>query len=796
MGKVQWNDSSFADLQQKAGWFDAILENAPVNIYLKSLDGTYLWVNRRYAEFFGGNPEDFDGKRNVDYVSGDIVAHSREHDLRVVSTGKPQTQEEEIAGRIFRVLKCPIFDSDGRVVAVVGFDTDITELRRAELSLREHSDHLERAIAIRTAELRRSEVQYRELIEQSILGAYVATMDGNVLFANPKAAQIYGYNSVHELVDIDHVDELVAPEDRERARGYRRARREGRAAPEIYERRGLRKNGEIVWLEMSISVIRWHEVPAVLATVIDITERKRTEHALRESEMRFRTLFEHAPEAMTILDADSGLYFDANPMALKLHGLSRTAIVGKPWLSELSPEYQPDGRRSRDAGREYIARALGGEFPRFEWRQLTPGGCESICEVSLARLPYPDRNLVCANISDITERKAAEAQRIELETKLAQVQKLDAIGQLTAGVAHDFNNLLAVILGNVELLANRVGRDDDAIAPIVRAANQGAELTRRLLAFSRKQVLNPEVLDLSELLSSVTDLLKRTLGEHIEIKTTSDDHLWPIECDRAQLENAVINLALNARDAMPDGGRLTLRATNFKSMPGSGDARGEIIPGQYVALEVIDTGAGIPPEIAEHVFEPFFTTKDVGVGSGLGLSMIYGFVNQSGGHVTLTSIPGTGSTFRLYLPRSTADAATVRETPVTAIPDATGETVLVVEDDPDLRAVVVTILTDFGYRVLHADNGPNALRKSEAIPQLDLLLTDIVLPGGMNGWDLANQMIKRFPDLRVLHMSGYSEPATLQQNPMGIGDEVLKKPFDGATLARKVRQMLALSATQ
>jgi PAS domain S-box-containing protein len=496
-----------------------------------------------------------------------------------------------------------------------------------------------------------------------------------------------------------------------------------------------------------------------------------------------------------MLDVDTGLYVDANPMAEALHGLPRDALIGKIGPADLSPEIQLDGRPSSEAAPDYLSRALAGEFPRFEWMHLAPDGQETLCEVSLARLPDPHRNLVRASISDITERKAAEAQRAELEATLAQAQKLDAIGQLTAGVAHDFNNMLAVILGNAELLEGELGADNPQLATVVRAAKCGAELTQRLLAFSRKQVLSPEIINANKLISDITGLLRRTLEEHIDIETVTAAGLWNCETDPAQLENALVNLAINARDAMPDGGKLTIETANARFDDDYAAAQAEVTPGQYVMLAVTDTGSGIPPNQIEHVFEPFYTTKEVGKGSGLGLSMIYGFVKQSGGHVTVYSEEGEGTTIKLYLPRSTATEAVERKPVTDEVPVAPGETVLVVEDDPDLRTLSVALLSNLGYQVMEAATGPAALEQLGSTTRVNLLLTDVVLPGGMNGRELAAEVEQCAPGIPVLYMSGYAEDAITHHGRLDPDAELLQKPFSRADLARAVRKILDGSST-
>jgi nitrogen-specific signal transduction histidine kinase/CheY-like chemotaxis protein len=384
--------------------------------------------------------------------------------------------------------------------------------------------------------------------------------------------------------------------------------------------------------------------------------------------------------------------------------------------------------------------------------------------------------------TDITEHKV-------VEERLRQAQKMEAVGQLTGGVAHDFNNLLAVILGNIELVADRLGTDDKQVRAIVHAATRGAELTQRLLSFSRQQALRPETVDLNACVTGMTDMLRRTLGETIEIEPIIASGLSISEVDPGQLENALLNLAVNARDAMPKGGRLTIETANIELDHDYAAALGDVTPGHYVRLSVTDTGIGIPPEIIEHVFEPFFTTKEVGEGSGLGLSMVYGFVKQSGGHVTISSEPGCGTTVQLYLPQAEVPVQPAGQEPVMGDTEARGETVLVVEDDPDVRSLVISLLQRFGYNVLEAGDGAEALAALQDYSRIDLLLSDVVLPGGVSGSDLAEQVTDRYPGIKVLFMSGYPD-APHRRGPLVENTELLGKPFGKRDLAQKVRAVL------
>ncbi len=383
----------------------------------------------------------------------------------------------------------------------------------------------------------------------------------------------------------------------------------------------------------------------------------------------------------------------------------------------------------------------------------------------------------------------------ELNTRLQQSQRMEAIGQLTGGVAHDFNNLLTVVLGNAELLAEQRDMDPRLRAmadSIVTAAQRGAELTQRLLAFARKQALDPKAVDINQLVGSLDPMLRRTLGAHIEIELIRAAGLWSALVDQGPLENALLNLCLNARDAMPDGGRLTLETANVRLDDEYVQRFGDVVPGQYVMLAVSDTGQGISPQNLQRVFEPFFTTKAKGKGTGLGLAMVYGFVKQSAGHLAIYSELGQGTTVKMYLPRATTSPTGQNAAPVVSSVAGGSETILLVEDDAAVRHYAVTALRSFGYKVIEAEDGPTALALLDQVGPLDLLFTDVVMPGGMNGRALADAARLKRPGLRVLYTSGHTENAIVHHGRLDVGAQLLSKPYRRSDLDRAVRAALSV----
>jgi PAS domain S-box-containing protein len=505
---------------------------------------------------------------------------------------------------------------------------------------------------------------------------------------------------------------------------------------------------------------------------------------LRESERRFRATFEQAPVGIARVGLD-GRFMDVNDKLCEFLGYPRDELLLMNAVEMSAPEDRAAGDDAR--------RAMGsGQLATYASEKRYRRKDGSLVWASLASTAWRDGaeqpDYFISVITDISERKALEAQ-------LRQTQKLESIGQLTGGLAHDFNNLLTVIIGNAELLAERLEGDETlrACAEMTRmAASRGAELTQRLLAFARRQALAPQAVDVNELLLGMERMLRRMLPEDIEIALARCHPLAPALVDPAQLEAAVLNLCINARDAMNGGGHLTLETRNVRIDDELALRQAELSPGAYVMLAVSDTGTGIAPEHLARVFEPFFTTKPAGKGTGLGLSMVYGFIKQSRGHVKIYSEPGQGTSVKLYLPvASRSDEGVGAETLPGAL-DLTGcECILLVEDDELVRRYAEQQLTSLGYVVLTAENGAKAMALVRSRSDIDLLLTDVVMPGGMNGQQLADEAQALRPGLRVLFCSGYADNALVHHGRMTRGMHLLSKPYGRRELARKVRMALA-----
>jgi PAS domain S-box-containing protein len=521
---------------------------------------------------------------------------------------------------------------------------------------------------------------------------------------------------------------------------------------------------------------------ALLAKVIRYAiERKRAEHEVTAREERFRALVEHSADAVALVD-DNGIVTYASQSTDRVLGHGAEDVVGRSVLDFVHPDDVADVRR-------HISdlRARSGAVITIEARYLHKDASIRYAECSIAnRLEHPAVQALVLNYRDITQRRG-------LEEQLRQAQKMEAVGRLAGGVAHDFNNLLTAIFGYVELLSEQLGRDSPAqqdVEEILKAATRAASLTRQLLAFSRQQVLDPVVLNLNEVVGDLQKMLHRLIGEDVELRSVRVPDLGNVLADAGQVEQVIMNLVVNARDAMPTGGTLTIETANVEFTEQFADAHQVMQPGAYVMLAVSDTGTGMTPEIRARIFEPFFTTKDKAKGTGLGLSTVFGIVKQSGGYIWTYSEPGQGTTFKLYFPRvdEPADVAE-RPHPITSAAGGT-ETVLLAEDDDLLRPLAHGVLTKLGYVVLEARNAQDAAaRAAQHQGPIHLLVTDVVMPGA-SGRELARRLAEKRPEMRVLYMSGYTDDAIIRHGILERGVNYLQKPFTPAVLARRVRDVL------
>jgi two-component system cell cycle sensor histidine kinase/response regulator CckA len=863
----------------------AVVRLLPDLFFRLSRAGVVLDCNADTQTLLDLPQKDLIGRRLQDVPMGEagplfadaLERAGRSNDRVVIEYGLPTAR----GARYHEATLLPL-----RAGEVIVFVRDITSRRLAEDALRE------------------SERKYRELADSLPETVFEMDAEGHLTFVNRQAHAVFGITA-EDVQRRMAAEEFVVPEQREQARDHLRRvlqgerleielvaqRRDGSTFPVTARTRAVVENGRPVGLR---------------GVLVDLSERKRAEHALREKERQQRALLDNLPD-IAWLKESTGLYIAVNEAFVRAAGRPREALIGlsdrdvwppdqasvlagfdhqvmnrreqvkdvvviqdpaghETWLETVvTPVLGADGRVEGTAGiarditeriqaeaeRSRLAAAVeqaaeailitdtqglvryvnpaferitgfaraeimgqnprllksgaqGPEFYRDLWATITRGQvwhgrvtdrCKdgSLVEFETSISPIRDRHGKLVNFVSVSHDVSRE---IALEEKLRQSQKMEAIGRLAGGIAHDFNNLLTAILGNAELALRQIDakspvRED--VEEIRRAASRAAQLTGQLLAFSRKQVLHPKTLNLNQVVGEMTRMLQRVIGEQVQLITELAPDLRPIKADPVQMEQVIMNLALNARDAMPEGGRLHIITANAQVDEAHAARYADVPPGRYAALTVSDTGIGMSAETQAHLFEPFFTTKEMGKGTGLGLATIYGIIKQSGGHISVYSEPRIGTTFNIYLPLSREALTDEVVAPVSPPRQAGEETILVVEDEAPIRKLTARILEQAGYRVLDARDAREALETSRHWPQkIDLVLTDVVMPG-MNGQEMAEVLRRERPGSRILFMSGHPETSVLRLESLQGEPAFIRKPFTGEQLTRKIRETLEKS---
>jgi PAS domain S-box-containing protein len=720
------------------------------------------WVQRIH-------PEDREAteKKFRDAVAGGVREYAVQY--RIIRPSDGEMRWISVKSTIER-------DASGKATRLVGAHSDVTEQVMAEQALRQ------------------SEEEFRSLALAVPHHVWTARPDGALNWFNPRVYE-YAGSSPGEL-DGEKWGKIVHPDDIPGAvAAWTRAIGSGEAYEVEFRLR--RADGAYRWFlaravparDARGEISRWigtntdvHDQKLIAGELAELnaTLAQRVEEKTRERDR----IWNVSQDLLLVADRN-GVWRTINPAWTKTLGWSDAELLGRTseWL-----EHPDDGGVTRT----HIKKLGEAETTvKFESRFRHKDG--SYRWLSWTGVSDSNHNYAVAR--DVTAERAAAERLKAAEEALLQSQKMEAVGQLTGGIAHDFNNLLTGIVGSLDLLQTRLnqGRTDNVtryINAAMTSANRAAALTHRLLAFARRQPLIPKSVDANQLVVSLEDLLRRTIGETIDLRIVAADDLWCTLCDPNQLESALLNLAINARDAMPDGGKLTISTANARLDGATADTPA-LAPGDYICIDVTDTGIGMSAEVAARAFDPFFTTKPIGQGTGLGLSMIYGFARQSNGHATIDSRPGQGTSVRLYLPRHHGEAATEHASAVRAAEHAaTGETVLVVEDEPVVRAVILEMLGEQGYRTREAVDGPSGLRILRSDERIDLLVTDVGLPG-MNGRQLADQARETRPELKILFITGYAESAAISEGFLQAGMEMITKPFDLENLSQRIRRMVS-----
>jgi PAS domain S-box-containing protein len=760
-------DRKQAELEkaQTSELLEALLANTDDDIYFKDLQSRFVRFSRALLnDLHLSRPDELIGRTDFDLFTEEHARPAFEAEQEIIRTGQPilnlEEKETYLDGRVAWVLtsKMAWRDPAGNIIGTMGISRDITERKQAE----------------------------RELAQTSaLLGAMLANTIDHIYFKDLQSRFVRFSRSVLKHFKLAHPDELTGRTDfdfyiEEHARPLFEAEQEiiRTGQPILNQEEKIDQiDGRGGWV--STSKMAWRDpagnIIGTMGISRDITERKRAEESL----VLFRTLIDQSSDAIVVVDAETRRYLDVNEGACASLGYNREELLSMS-VFDIDTDISPSLLKK-------IEKALQtAGFITFESGHRRKDGTTFQVEVNLKRVQL-DKGYVVSTVRDITERK-------KLETQLVQSQKMETVGKLAGGIAHEFNSILTAIIGQSELLLN----DLPAASPLAKnateirkAANRAALLTQQLLAYGRKQFLQPEILDLNHVVAGLKGMFHNLLGGDVDLQIVPAADLHAVKADAGQIEQVIMNMIVNARDAMPNGGRLLLETANITFDLESVGRYPELNPGDYVMLAITDTGTGMSDAVKARVFEPFFTTKDVGEGTGLGLSTCYGIVKQSGGHISVYSEPARGTTFKIYLPRIESE----KTVPVERLgsPDLPGgtETILLVEDDPALRDMAATLLRRLGYTIFAAADGVEALavQHKRGTGHVDLLFTDVVMPN-MSGKELADRVRALYPRTKILFTSAYTENAIVHQGVLEKGVALLQKQFTPSALAHKVREVL------
>jgi len=750
-------EEALRESQQK---FSKAFQSSPAPMCIVDVhrNARFLEVNGAFADITGYKREELLGRTSTEvglYCDLRDLAESRR---RILNEGGYRNVEIRFRKKngdiLIGLLSAELIEIDGAFCAIAAA-IDVTKERLAQQALRE------------------SEEQYRQLFEvESDALLLVDQESGRILAANRAATRLYGY-SREDLLTQNRTDLSAEPEVALGASAEMESF--------IPVRSHKKKDGSIFQVEISNRYFDLKGRSVCISAVRDISHRRLMEIALQKSEEKFHKAFQSNPAAIAIADLKGRKYIDVNGSFQHLTGYSRDEIAGRSW-DEISLWID---HQQRD---ESLLKLMEeGELVDCEFQFRKKDGAMRSGLLSAELIEIDGRPCAITATIDVSER-------LRLEAKLRQAQRLESVGRLAGGVAHDFNNLLTIINGYSDIIL-KASRPPDPVhlhaQEIKKAGTRAAGLTAQLLAFSRKQVIQPRSLDVNAIVTDADRMLRRLIGEDIQLITSLDSHLGEVIADPDQIHQVIMNLVINARDAMPDGGELKIVTKNIDLDATASPAPLEARPGPYIILTIADTGIGMSEETIQNIFEPFFTTKEQGAGTGLGLSTVYGIVRQSGGWIDVSSAPGQGSIFRVYLPRVETQTTTDVPPTTSAVETRGKETVLLVEDQEEVRKYVMTILESYGYRVLEATDGAQAsVIAQEYAEDIDLLLTDVIMPG-MTGKDLADRIRRSRAKLKVIFMSGYPADMIARRGVLEQDVAYLSKPFNPESLAAKVREVLA-----
>jgi hypothetical protein len=751
-----------------------LAEGDIIGVSVADVDGKVLEANDHYLRMIGYDRNDVEaGRIRWDSMTPPEYRPLDEKAVRsLIESGRADPWEKEMIRKDgSRVpVQLGVAMLEGR--ECIAYVQDISERKRAQDALRAAQERIEHVVFSNPAVLYSLKV-LEGAVAQSLLLTWISS----------NVERLFGY-TVTESLEKDWWFPRVHPDDRESVAASFMDVFADRERP--FECRFRFKDGTYRWLRCENHLLRdaGGKPVEIIGSLSDVTGRKDAELNLQESEEQYRLLFDSNPQPMWVFDEETLRFLAVNDAAVRHYGYSREEFLGMTVLQIRPPE---EIERFESEHRSRVHARAPGSAPGA-WKHLRKDGTAIEVEGAASPILFHGRRAWLTLVSDVTSRKSLEAQ-------LAQAQKMETVGRLAGGIAHDFNNLLGVMTGYGELLRRRLAGDERLrkyAEDIIKAAERAAGLTRQLLAFSRKQILQPRIIDLNDAVGDMEKMLRRLIGEDIHLITVFDDKLGSVRADPGQIEQVLMNLAINARDAMPRGGRLTIETGNVDLDSSYSQLHPDVEPGRYAMMAVSDTGHGMDAEILSHIFEPFFTTKEAGKGTGLGLATAHGIVKQSDGQIFVYSEPGRGTTFKIYLPRVDEAAAAPLAPAVEAELPGGSETVLLAEDEAALRELVAESLRSMGYLVLEARHAGEALAIGEQHP-IDLLITDVVMPA-MSGRELGERLAALQPALKVLYMSGYTDDAVVLHGVLSEGVPFLQKPFTAEALARKLREVLDAKA--